>query len=56
VVLGGGNAKNIQKLPLDTRLGDNKNAFLGGFRLWEKRTTPRPNGHEEKAASKNRVV
>ncbi len=35
VVLGGGNAKRIRDLPLDTRLGDNRNAFLGGFRLWE---------------------
>jgi len=38
VVLGGGNAKNLKKLPPHTRLGDNKKAFLGGFRLWEKRT------------------
>ena len=35
VVLGGGNAKWIRSLPPDTRLGDNHNAFLGGFRLWE---------------------
>ena len=41
VVLGGGNAKNLKKLPAHTRLGDNKNAFLGGFRLWEKKTTPK---------------
>jgi len=36
VVLGGGNAKLMEKLPKDTRLGANENAFLGGFRLWEK--------------------
>jgi len=35
VVLGGGNAKQMDKLPKDTRLGANENAFLGGFRLWE---------------------
>jgi hypothetical protein len=35
VVLGGGNAKRIRSLPPNTRLGDNRNAFLGGFRLWE---------------------
>ena len=35
VVLGGGNAKLMDKLPKDTRLGANENAFLGGFRLWE---------------------
>ena len=36
VVLGGGNARLIEKLPPDTRLGDNANAFRGGFRLWKK--------------------
>jgi polyphosphate glucokinase len=35
VVLGGGNARLIKKLPPETRLGKNENAFLGGFRLWE---------------------
>jgi polyphosphate glucokinase len=39
VVLGGGNAKIIRNLPPDTRLGDNRNAFAGGFRLWERRTS-----------------
>jgi hypothetical protein len=33
VMLGGGNAKNIEKLPPDTCLGDNRNAFMSGFRL-----------------------
>ena len=36
VVLGGGNAKMLKKLPPGCRMGDNANAFLGGFRLWEK--------------------
>lgn len=36
VVLGGGNAKKVGKLPPDCRLGANTNAFLGGFRLWQK--------------------
>ena len=36
VVLGGGNAKKIKKLPPKTRLGFNGNAFLGGYRLWSK--------------------
>lgn len=35
VVLGGGNAKLLEKLPAGCRLGDNANAFAGGFRLWE---------------------
>jgi polyphosphate glucokinase len=35
VVIGGGNVKKLKKLPLGCRAGDNTNAFLGGFRLWE---------------------
>jgi polyphosphate glucokinase len=35
VVLGGGNAKQLKKLPPGARLGDNTHAFIGGFRLWE---------------------
>jgi polyphosphate glucokinase len=35
VVLGGGNVKQLGKLPAGCRAGDNANAFLGGFRLWE---------------------
>jgi polyphosphate glucokinase len=35
VVLGGGNSKKLKKLPPKVRLGDNRNAFLGGLRLWE---------------------
>jgi polyphosphate glucokinase len=30
-------AKKLRKLPPGCRLGDNANAFLGGFRLWEGR-------------------
>src|SRR5579859_3753385 len=35
VVLGGGNAKLLKKLPPGARLGDNSTAFTGGFRLWQ---------------------
>jgi predicted NBD/HSP70 family sugar kinase len=35
IVLGGGNAKKLDRLPPHARAGDNRNAFLGGFRLWE---------------------
>jgi predicted NBD/HSP70 family sugar kinase len=35
VVLGGGNAKKLKQLPQGARLGHNKNAFIGGFRMWE---------------------
>jgi predicted NBD/HSP70 family sugar kinase len=36
VVLGGGNSKKLKELPEGARLGKNENAFLGGFRMWEK--------------------
>ena len=34
VVLGGGNARRLKKLPDGCRLGSNELAFLGGERLW----------------------
>jgi polyphosphate glucokinase len=36
VVLGGGNAQRLKRLPRRVRLGDNRNAFLGGVRLWRR--------------------
>jgi polyphosphate glucokinase len=35
VVIGGGNAKKLDELPMGCRLGDNANAFSGGFQLWK---------------------
>jgi polyphosphate glucokinase len=35
IVLGGGNVKKLKELPTGCRRGNNANAFLGGFRLWE---------------------
>jgi len=35
VVIGGGNVKKLKELPPGCRAGDNANAFIGGFRLWE---------------------
>jgi len=35
VVLGGGNARLIKRLPKGIRLGDNTRAFQGGYRLWK---------------------
>jgi polyphosphate glucokinase len=43
-VIGGGNAKKLKKVPPGGRLGDNANAFLGGFRLWEKAGGQQPSG------------
>jgi len=34
VILGGGNAGKIKTPPPKARLGNNDNAFLGGYRLW----------------------
>jgi polyphosphate glucokinase len=57
VVVGGGNVRKLEELPLGCRAGDNANAFLGGFRLWEEaggqqrlaRSKPR---HDRKEAKK----
>jgi polyphosphate glucokinase len=38
VVLGGGNVKKLDELPPACRMGDNRNAFEGGVRLWEPRS------------------
>jgi polyphosphate glucokinase len=35
VVLGGGNVNKLKELPPGCRAGDNANAFVGGFRLWQ---------------------
>ena len=50
VVLGGGNVKNLKKLPPGCRAGDNANAFVGGFRVWEK--TRR---HNRSSSRRNRL-
>jgi polyphosphate glucokinase len=34
VVIGGGNARKLKKLPTNARLGNNDFAFLGGVRVW----------------------
>ena len=50
VVIGGGNVRHLKELPPRCRAGDNANAFLGGFRLWDKagsapvRRAPRARG------------
>ncbi len=35
VVLGGGNVAKLKELPPGCRRGNNANAFVGGFRLWD---------------------
>jgi hypothetical protein len=36
IVLGGGNAKKLNKLPRGVERGDNRNALAGGIRLWDR--------------------
>jgi polyphosphate glucokinase len=38
VVIGGGNARKLKKLPHNARLGNNDFAFVGGFRVWRPAT------------------
>jgi predicted NBD/HSP70 family sugar kinase len=48
-VLGGGNVNRIKNLPSATLRGNNRNAFVGGFRLWQKKTmSPPPKKEKEK--------
>jgi polyphosphate glucokinase len=49
VVLGGGNVKKLKTLPRGCRMGENANAFVGGFRLWQK--TKRRNRSRSKEPS-----
>lgn len=41
VVLGGGNVARFRRLPAGVRRGSNANAFIGGFRLWDRAYTKR---------------
>lgn len=42
VVIGGGNARKLHKLPPRAELGDNSKAFEGAFRLWHEEGWARP--------------
>jgi len=54
VVLGGGNAKMLKELPPRCRLGDNANAFRGGFLMWE--DAPRSESHAAESIKARRVT
>ena len=41
LVIGGGNVKRLKELPPGARAGDNGNAFIGGFRMWDNGEKPR---------------
>jgi polyphosphate glucokinase len=55
VVLGGGNVKYLKQLPPHCRAGNNANAFLGGFRLWEEHDTNKRATSPKRRASSQRV-
>ena len=42
VVLGGGNSRHLKDLPPGVELGDNRNAFIGGIRLWQEKAKRAP--------------
>ncbi len=35
VVIGGGEVKKLKEMPAGARMGDNANAFIGGYRMWQ---------------------
>jgi polyphosphate glucokinase len=41
IVLGGGNAKLVEQLPPGVELGHNRNAYLGGQRVWQNNPSTR---------------
>jgi polyphosphate glucokinase len=45
VILGGGQTKKLPELPPGVKIGENSNAIVGGFRLWE----ALPQSHEHRA-------
>jgi polyphosphate glucokinase len=52
VVIGGGNARLLKELPPGCRLGDNDNAFIGGFRLWKDSTPKAPHVKRPRKSAK----
>ena len=55
VVLGGGNVKELKELPPHCRAGENANAFLGGFRLWDESADGEPVSPAKARGSVRRV-
>ncbi len=55
VVLGGGQVKVLKHLPPHCRAGNNANAFLGGFRLWDKASPSKPAPPPKPRTSSQRV-
>src|SRR5271167_1719161 len=55
VVLGGAQVKVLKHLPPHCRAGNNANAFLGGFRLWDKASPSKPAPPPKPRTSSQRV-
>src|SRR5439155_1335883 len=56
IVLGGGNAKLLEQLPPSVELGHNRNAYLGGQRVWENHARARfANCRDRGRASRDRI-
>ena len=62
IVLGGGNVEKLKDLPAGCRAGENANAFIGGFRLWEQpgergksAPPPSPRKRTRRAAAKEKL-
>lgn len=55
VVIGGGNVKKLKGLPPRCRAGENADAFVGGFRLWEERRK-RAGGRKTRASGQGKTA
>lgn len=51
VLLGGGNVRHIDELPLGCRRGDNADAFAGGFCLWDEPASRSQGGRKVRRAA-----
>jgi polyphosphate glucokinase len=47
VVIGGGNVVHVKTLPKGCRAGDNNDAFIGGFRMWNSAHKPIKRGRKK---------
>jgi polyphosphate glucokinase len=48
VVIGGGNVVHLKTLPKGCRAGNNDNAFIGGFHMWDSARAPINRGSKKK--------
>ncbi len=55
VILGGGNARLLKKLPDGARLGDNANAIRGGLRMWKRSMMASSSAHPKKTGVRKKT-